>query len=254
MNKDVIFTKEQNDIWSKLYENQIKNVQKFASREFIDGFNILNLPTDKIPSLNFVNQEITKRTGWRATRTKIRYSGALPWYQHFAKKEFIVTNYLRSWKEFDFTPEPDMFHDIFGHLSFLTNPKYVELFTMFSEAYLKANKTEQVQIGRLAWFSYEFGLINENGNLKVFGAGIMSSIGEMKKVMTGGTKLEKFTIKSVLKSEKAIANFNDKLFIFDSLEDLKAELKTFLDPIRFRKKKIVVSKTIVDKEMDLTKY
>ncbi len=254
MKKDIVFTEEQNRIWHKLFENQIENVEKFACKEFLKGFEILNLSNKKVPSIVSVNDKITPSTGWRATRTKIRYSGALPWYQHFSRHEFIVTNYLRNWKEFEFTPEPDMFHDIFGHLSFLALPEYVELFDLFSSSYLRATDEEREKIGKLAWFSYEFGLTKEKGNLKIFGAGIMSSIGETNQIMSGKTKTEKFTINNVLKHKKAIANFNDTLFVFDSLENLKKEIRKFVDPISKRKININFGETIKDHEMDLTKY
>jgi phenylalanine-4-hydroxylase len=254
MTNDLIFTGKENLIWHDLFENQIENVEMFACKEFIKGFKILNISNNQLPSLSLVNNKITPRTDWEAIRTKIRYSGALPWYEHFSRKEFIVTNYLRSREEFEFTPEPDMFHDIFGHLSFLVLPEYVELFKMFSEAYLKATEDERNKIGRLAWFSYEFGLIKQRGQIKIFGAGILSSRGETQKVMSGKTKLEKFTVHNVIKHNKAIANFNKTLFVFDSLHALKAELKTFLDPIRKRNKEIVVDQEIKDTEMDLTKY
>lgn len=254
MKKDITFTRSQNKIWHDLFENQIENVEKFACKEFLKGFEILNLSNLKIPSLNTVNNKISPLTNWRVTRTKVRYSGALPWYQHLSKKEFIVTNYLRSRKEFEFTPEPDMFHDIFGHLSFLTQLEYVELFKMFSSAYLKADEKEREMIGKLAWFSYEFGLVKENGSLKIFGAGIMSSIGETNQIMSNKTKLEKFTVDNVIKHNKAISNFNEKLFVFESLPSLKKELGKFLDPIRNRSLKISLPKYINDTEMDLSKY
>ena len=254
MKKDIAFTKEQNNIWHQLFDNQIQNVERFACKEFLQGFQILNLSNKKVPLLNSINKKITPITSWQATRTKIRYSGALPWYQHFARHEFIVTNYLRSWDEFEFTPEPDMFHDIFGHLPFLTLPEYVELFELFSSAYLRANDIEREKIGKLAWFSYEFGLIEAKSKLKIFGAGIISSIGETNQIVTGKTKFEKFTIGNVLKHQKAIANFNETLFVFDSLTSLKQELKKFLAPIAKRNIVVDINGTIMDTEMDLRKY
>lgn len=251
---DLNFTKEQNSVWTTLFANQVGNTKKFACKEYLTGFDILNLPKDKIPHLDYLNEKITPRTGWQTTRTNIRYSDALPWYQHFAIQEFIVTNYLRNREELNFTPEPDMFHDIFGHLAFITNPEYVELFSMFSKAYLKATPEEQKNIGRLAWFSYEFGMIKEGNDIKIFGAGILSSVGETVNVMQGKTKLTPFIIENVLRRNKAITDFNKELFVFKSIKELKKELNRYLEPIAKRNIKTIGKINIEDKEMDLTKY
>jgi len=250
---DIEFTDEQHKIWETLFNNQINNVKKFACKEYLRGFKILNLPRNRVPGLEFLNKKVQPRTGWKVIRTKIRYSDTLPWYLYFARKEFIVTNYLRSWKELNFTPEPDMFHDIFGHLPFLVLPEYTELFDMFTDAYLRANKKQQDDIKRLGWFSYEFGLIRENRNLKIFGTGIMSSVGEIVHVMSGKTPVKPFTVENVLKRNKAIDDFNKELFVFDSLDSLKEELKRYFDMIKGKRRNISTNR-ILDKEMDLNQY
>ena len=248
------FSKEQHQIWQTLFKAQIDNVQKFACREYLDGFAMLELPTDHIPSLSELNQKITPKTGWKTARTKIRYSDTMPWYQYFARKEFIVTDYLRSWEELEFTPEPDMFHDIFGHLPFLTLPEHTQLFDMFTDAYLKANKKQQQEIQILGWFSYEFGIIKQKDQLKIFGTGILSSKGETEHVMAGKTPILPFTVKNVLTRNKAIDTFNKELFVFDSLEALKQELKRHFSTIKGKKRQLETSRPIVDKEMDLDQY
>ncbi len=247
---------EQDAVWEWLFRNQLSNVQQYACEEYLQGFELIQLPEDRVPGLSELNLRITPRTGWRAVRTAVRYSDTLPWYQHFARKEFIVTNYLRSWQEVEFTPEPDMFHDIFGHLPFLTLPEYTELFDRFTSAYLRANPGQQEDLKRLAWFSYEFGLIEENGRLKIFGAGILSSAGETKHVMAGQTPLKPFTIENVLRRNKAIASYNQELFVFPSLEELKRELVGYFETLGDDQASLQVkgSEPIQDKEMDLSRY
>lgn len=223
---------EQDKIWQVLYERQMPRVEQYACQEYLEGFAILDIPMDRVPDLDYLNQKITPRTGWRAVRTHVRYSDAIPWYQHFARREFLVTDYMRDWSELDFTPEPDMFHDIFGHLPFMVLPAYTELQELFAPAFQAANAEHRENIKRLAWFSTEFGLTKENGAIKVFGTGLISSAGEMENVLAGKVPLLPFDVATILNFDKAIWSFNQQLFVFDSLEGLKADLRQYFDSVR----------------------
>jgi phenylalanine-4-hydroxylase len=225
------FTNDQLQVWSTLYQRQLPRVKKFACREYLDGFEILGLPADRIPGVDFLNERITPSTGWRTVRTNIRYSDAVPWYRHFARKEFLVTDYIRDWSELDFTPEPDMFHDIFGHLPFMVLPAYTELQELFAPAFLRVDAEQRENIKRLAWFSTEFGLIREDGEVKIFGAGLISSSGEMEHVLAGNVPLLPFKAETIIGFDKAIWSYNHQLFIFESLEELKYELRRYFDSV-----------------------
>src|SRR5512143_1993708 len=215
---DVEFTEEQHDIWRSLYAVQAPKVKQYACSEYLEGSRYLQLPEDRIPSVQWLNERITPRTGWKTVRTKVRYSDAVQWYQHFARKEFLVTDYVRSREELAFTPEPDMFHDVYGHLPYFTLPQYVKIQEMFAPAFHKAKTDDQREnIKRLAWFSTEFGLIREGGELKIFGTGLISSKGEMEHVLSGKTPLLPFSAETIVNYEKAIWSYNEQLFYFESL-------------------------------------
>jgi phenylalanine-4-hydroxylase len=225
---DPDFTEEQHDIWKTLYRNQVSEVQKYACQEYLEGAEILNLPADGVPTLQYLNEHITPRTGWRTVRTAVRYSNAVQWYAHFAKKQFLVTDYLRSREELDFTPEPDMFHDIYGHLPYFVLPRYAAIQEMFAPAFHKAKNDELEEgVKRLAWYSTEFGLIREHGELKIFGTGLISSKGEMKYVLAGKIPILPFKAETIIEIEKSIYTFNSQLFEFDSLDSLKDELARY---------------------------
>jgi len=227
---DVEFTEEQHAIWRALYGRQAPQIKKYACREYLAGSANLDLPEDRIPSAQWLNERITPRTGWRTVRTRVRYSDAVQWYAHFAKKEFLITDYVRSREELDFTPEPDMFHDVYGHLPYFTLPEYVEIQELFAPAFHKARTDQQREnIKRLAWFSTEFGLIRENGELKMFGTGLISSKGEMEHVLAGNTPTMPFKVETIINFEKAIWSYNSQLFVFNSLNELKQELARYFD-------------------------
>jgi phenylalanine-4-hydroxylase len=229
---DVEFTAEQHQVWAELYARQAPAVVKYACKEYLQGSELMRLPPDRIPSVQWLNQRIAPRTGWRTVRTTVRYSDAVQWYSHFARHEFLITDYVRSAEELDFTPEPDLFHDVYGHLPYFTLPQYVEIQEMFAPAFHRATSDEQREnVKRLAWFSTEFGLIRQNGELKLFGTGLISSKGEMEHVLGGGTPLLPFRAETIIGVDKAIWSYNEQLFVFDSLESLRAELARYFDTL-----------------------
>jgi phenylalanine-4-hydroxylase len=224
--KNMEFTKKQNEVWKILFNRQLPLVKRHASSLYMKGFELLKMTSHRIPTLEELNEQVFTRTGWTVVRTNVRYSTAADWYPRFAKREFMVTDYMRSIHELDFTPEPDMFHDIFGHLPFLTLPEYTRVIELFAPAYLRATTDEQREdVKRLAWFSYEFGLIIEQGKIKSLGAGLISSRAELLRVSKGMVPVKLFTRKNVCQREKAVWSFNEELFVADSLEGLRGELE-----------------------------
>ncbi|MDX1395499.1 MAG: amino acid hydroxylase [Gemmatimonadota bacterium] len=227
-----MFTDEQHAVWRALFARQLPRVRRLACSAYLEGWDLLALPADRIPRLAELNERITPRTGWRTVRTSVRYTDAVPWYRRFARREFLVTDYMRSRDELEFTPEPDMFHDIFGHLPFMTLPRYAALEEMFAPAFLRASDEQREHIKRLAWYSTEFGIIREGGELRAFGAGLLSSIAELESAMSGAVPIVPFTIESVIGYEKAVWSHNEVLFVFDSIEALMTELDRYFAGIR----------------------
>jgi len=122
--------------------------------------------------------------------------------------------------------------DVYEHLPYFTLPEYVEIQEMFAPAFHKATTDDQREnIKRLAWFSTEFGLIRENGELKIFGTGLISSSAEMEHVLAGNTPLMDFKVETIINFDKAIWSFNKQLFVFDLLAALKGELARYFDSL-----------------------
>jgi Phenylalanine-4-hydroxylase len=179
-NQELIFSAEQHAIWADLFSgiNQTYLLEHLC-QEFKNGLALLDLDPHHIPTVSHLNNRITQRTGWRIERTVVRYTHADDWYKKFAQRIFLITDYLRSRDQMEFTPEPDMFHDIFGHLPYLTMEFYARIEDKFAPAYMKATQDEREVIKRLAWYSTEFGLVIEDNQFKIFGAGIISGRAEL---------------------------------------------------------------------------
>jgi phenylalanine-4-hydroxylase len=178
--QEIAFSEGEHAIWSDLNSGiRQPHLMEHISREYHRGWEKLQLDPQRIPGVADLNTQIHARTGWRVERTAIRYTQANAWYNKFAQRIFLITDYLRTREQMIFTPEPDMFHDIVGHLPYLTLDFYAALENKFAPAYLKATPAEQEVIKRLAWYSTEFGLVIEDNRLKIFGAGIISERSEL---------------------------------------------------------------------------
>jgi phenylalanine-4-hydroxylase len=178
--QEIAFSDDQHRIWADLFAGVHQPyLLEHLCDEWKEGLAVLELDPQHIPTVAHLNGHITPRTGWRIERTVVRYTMADDWYNKFAQRVFLITDYLRTREQMEFTPEPDMFHDIFGHLPYLTMPFYARIEDKFAPAYLKATQDEREVIKRLAWYSTEFGLVIEDNRFKVFGAGIISGRAEL---------------------------------------------------------------------------
>ena len=183
-NQEITFSDEQHAIWADLFAGVYKSyLTEHICKEWRTGMGLLELDPKHIPTLKHLVDHITPRTGWRIERTVVRYTLADDWYKKFAQRIFLITDYLRTRDQMEFTPEPDMFHDIFGHLPFLTQEFYARIEDKFAPAYLKATQEEREVIKRLAWYSTEFGLVVQDNRFTVFGAGIISGRKELTRTI-----------------------------------------------------------------------
>lgn len=178
-NQELDFSAEQHSIWADLFAGVHQPyLLEHVCKEWLTGMELLQLSPKHIPTVAHLNKNITPRTGWKIERTVVRYTLADDWYKKFAQRVFLITDYLRTRDQMEFTPEPDMFHDIFGHLPFLTQEFYARIEDKFAPAYMKATQEEREVIKRLAWYSTEFGLVTQENRFKIFGAGIISGRSE----------------------------------------------------------------------------
>jgi phenylalanine-4-hydroxylase len=183
MNK---YTKDDELVWKKLYNNQWDYLKEtmVASRLFYDGMRELQLSGENIPKFSDINKVLLKTSGWKIRAVKGIVDDEL-FFQCLREKTFPVTTWLRSKDSLDYIEEPDMFHDLFGHVPFLTNPLYTKFLERIGnhakQIFESDDKDRQRKISRLYWYTIEFGLVRRNTNIyDIYGAGILSSIHESK--------------------------------------------------------------------------
>jgi phenylalanine-4-hydroxylase len=193
--QEITFSEEQHAIWADLFEGVHQPyLMEHVCDEFKKGLELLELDPRHIPTVAHLNEHITPHTGWHIERTVVRYTLADDWYKKFAQRVFLITDYLRTRDQMEFTPEPDMFHDIFGHLPYLTMEFYARIEDKFAPAFMKATQDEKEVIKRLAWYSTEFGLVVQENRFKVFGAGIISGRAEFANAIMEFYRLSRDTV------------------------------------------------------------
>ncbi len=213
------YSEEDHDTWRRLCTRQSELVRPVACREFHVGMPRLNLDFRRLPDRDLMERHINHLSGWRLADAQNEYLGPTEWFEHIDAKRFPVTDYIRRPHELDFTPLPDLFHEYFGHLAFFTDPAFGDIARRYGTVYLKARTEEQqLAIARLWWFGIEFGFVREDDELKVIGAGLLSSPGELLHALKDEVPKYPFDINRVAATPSAAYSYHDHYFILDSLQ------------------------------------
>lgn len=214
------WTDEENQIWSELITRQLECIKGKACNEFFEGLDKLQLPTDRIPQLQEVSDVLLTTTGWQCAEVPALINFE-KFFQLLADKKFPVATFIRTREHFDYLQEPDIFHEIFGHCAMLTNPAFSEFTHKYGQLGLKATKEERIFLARLYWFTVEFGLMKQDGELRIYGGGILSSPGETDYALLSD-KPERFdmNVLDVLRTPYRIDIMQPKYFVIDSINDL----------------------------------
>ncbi len=196
-------------------------LREHACAEYLDGFAQIGLRTDRLPDLEAVSRRLRPRTGWSSTPV----SGFLPadaFFEMLAARRFPTTTSLRSRDTMNYTPEPDIFHDVFGHVPMHAHPVFAEFLQHYGEVCARVVHRPEVleRLGRLFWFTVEFGLIREAGKTKVYGSGLISSHGECSRVLAGECEVRDFDLNAVLNQEMQTGAMQPVLFAVESFEQI----------------------------------
>lgn len=233
-----LYTEENHAAWRSLFRRMRPNWERFANRRFLGGLESLALDPTRIPRLGDVNRFLSARTGFRA-RAVSGYVPAFLFFDSLRRREFPTTITIRHADRLDYLPEPDIFHDLAGHVPMHTDPAFADTLVRFGDcahtaAEVAAGHPERLEsivraLARFFWFTIEFGLMRERGELKAYGSGLLSSAGEIEHAVLDPT-VQRYPaqLEWMVNQAFEIDRYQPLLFIvegFDHLFDLAGQLE-----------------------------
>jgi phenylalanine-4-hydroxylase len=223
------YTDAHHDVWRRLYARQSALIEGRACETFVDSVAALARTgfAQAIPRFDHVNRLLAHATGWQV----VPVPGLLPdqvFFEHLANRRFPVTVWIREPAEFDYIVEPDLFHDFFGHVPLLFDRKIADYLQAYGAGGLKALHLDALtHLARLYWYTIEFGMLHEKGQLRAYGAGILSSPGELRFVSDAGgrdshhhSRFIRFDLLRVMQTQYLIDDFQKTYFVIDSFDRL----------------------------------
>lgn len=210
---------EEHGTWQILIERQLAALGSRACDEYQAGLTRLALPHDRIPQLAEINAVLQPATGWSVVAVPALISFDR-FFTLLANRQFPVATFIRRRDELDYLQEPDIFHELFGHCAMLTNSAFAHFTHVYGQLGLKASKEERVFLARLYWFTVEFGLVQGDDGLRIYGGGILSSIGETAYALSGRPWLQPFDPVEVLRTPYRIDIMQPTYFVLPSLDVL----------------------------------
>jgi phenylalanine-4-hydroxylase len=216
------YTAEDHDVWRTLYERRMRQLESDGSKVFLAGAERIGLRPDAVPDLRDVNRRLKPLTGWQA----VPVGGFLPardFFASLAERQFPTTVTIRPRAQLDYLPEPDIFHDVFGHVPLHADPAFADFLQTYGRIATNARNDEDVErMTRLFWFTVEFGLVKEDGRTKVYGSGLISSHGDAANALGPNCDRRPFSLDAVFEQTFRIDQLQDVLFVVDSFEELFA--------------------------------
>jgi phenylalanine-4-hydroxylase len=231
------YTATDHDVWKRLYARQRELLVGRASSAILRAQEQMGLTPDRIPRFDDLNRVLQEATGWRL----VGVEGLLPeldFFDHLANRRFPVTWWIRRPDQFEYIEEPDLFHDLFGHVPLLMNPVFADYMQAYGGGGIKAHAlgAEAMQcLARLYWYTVEFGLIREPEGLRIYGSGIVSSSGEsVYSLENPAPNRIGFEVERVMRTQYRIDTYQKTYFVVDSFEQLIEETRFDFAPLYAR--------------------
>lgn len=223
--------------WGALYERQRALLVGRACDEFLQAQDAMGMTPDRIPRFDELNDVLRATTGWQL----VGVEGLLPeleFFDHLANRRFPVTWWIRKPEQLDYLSEPDLFHDLFGHVPLLLNPVFADYMQAYGAGGVKAaaiGPEALVNLTRLYWYTVEFGLINTSAGLRIYGAGIVSSKGESIYCLESAAPNRiGFDLERVMRTRYRIDTYQKTYFVIDSYEQLMQATRPDFTPVYAR--------------------
>jgi phenylalanine-4-hydroxylase len=215
------YTAAEHAVWKTLFERQTALLPGRACREFVQGMRDLPIGAGQIPDFRRLSDVLMKHTGWQV----VAVPGLVPdevFFEHLANRRFPAGHFIRKPNELDYLEEPDVFHDVFGHVPMLLNPAIADYIQAYGAGGLRAQRLGVLpNLARVYWYTVEFGLVTQAGGLRIYGAGIVSSCTESVFALDDPSPNRvRFDLARVMRTRYRIDDFQETYFVLGDLEEL----------------------------------
>jgi len=226
------YTDENHEVWGLLYEKRMEHLVDFGSRVFLEGAEIIGLDKHQVPKLVDVNARLKPMSDWASWGVP-GYLPAKAFFAFLAQRQFPTTITVRPKTSMDYLPEPDIIHDVFGHVPLHANRIFADFLQAFGKAAMYTNsKAHEERLARLFWFTVEFGLIHEDGKTKLYGSGLISSDGEGHHALESkDVDRRAFDLERVCETGFEIDHYQPILYVLESFEQLKEAMLEYAERI-----------------------
>ena len=227
------YTAEEHATWDTLFARQSRLLPGRASEAYLRGLDVLKLSRPGIPDFQELSERLMALTGWQV----VAVPGLVPdavFFDHMANRRFVAGNFIRRPDQLDYLQEPDVFHDVFGHVPMLADPVFADYLAAYGRGGQRALGMDALKyLGRLYWYTVEFGLVREDGDLRIYGAGIVSSYSESRFALEDPSPNRiGFDLARVMRTEYRIDDFQQNYFVIPSFEELlRTTLETDFAPL-----------------------
>jgi phenylalanine-4-hydroxylase len=226
------YSAEEHAVWKTLFERQTALLPDLACDAFVEGMRALPMGAEQIPDFRALSETLMARTGWSV----VAVPGLVPdevFFQHLANRRFPSGNFIRKPHELDYLEEPDVFHDVFGHVPMLMHPVMADFIQAYGEAGLRAQSIGKLkELARVYWYTVEFGLVQQGDALRIYGAGIASSFAESKfSVQSDSPNRIAFDLERVMRTNYRIDDFQEVYFVLEDLDALLDLKRIDFDPL-----------------------
>jgi phenylalanine-4-hydroxylase len=207
------------ETWRILYRRQRDQLPERACDEYLEGLRLMRFPEDRIPALKDVGRVLAGATSWQIARIP----GLLhekDFFAFLARRVFPSTDYIRPRHELDYTPAPDLFHDLFGHTPMITLPTFADFYQKIGQVALKAEGKNRRRLERFYWFTVEFGMIRTPAGMRIYGNGIVSSFSEAQHSLTDAVEVRPFDPGEIVEQDYDVWHLQPLLYAIESFEQL----------------------------------
>ena len=227
------FTAKEHAVWDTLFARQTAMLPGRASDAFLRGVDVLRLSKPGIPDFVELSGRLMAATGWRV----VAVPGLVPdavFFDHLANRTFVAGNFIRTPDQLDYLKEPDVFHDVFGHVPMLADPVFADYMAAYGRGGQRAGSLGALKrLARLYWYTVEFGLVEDAGALRIYGAGIVSSHGESLFALDDPSPNRiRFDLNRVMRTEYKIDDYQQSYFVIPSFDELlRTTVETDFGPL-----------------------